>query len=226
MVLYKTIFSGYVSTAVPAVGAFVPVFTLLTGIVFAGQGLPITFEFIAALVLLIAGSSLLSSQSKKGFTFSPRILLLILGAAFFLGVSFGLTKIIYDAAGFVTGFVWMRWGGGFASLALLFSKKTRNVIFKDNPIKEKEVYSPVIWGKIAGGAGFFFQQFAINTATLIQVPIITALVGVQYFFILFLAWIVSLKNPKILKEELSKHSILPRFIGTILIAVGMWLFFV
>ncbi|MDX1535421.1 MAG: hypothetical protein R3346_01535 [Candidatus Spechtbacterales bacterium] len=220
--LYRAIFHGNVSTAVPMVGALTPLSTLFFAYILAGESFVITIQGVLALVSLIIGSILVSLQiTKHKFSFSGVVGTSAVGAAVFLGFSFVSAKIIFDSIGFLNGLVWISWGGVLFALSLLIFEETRDLVFEKNPMQQKNVWAPVLIGKVAGGVGGFLQSYAVSIAQLVQVAFINALGGVQYLFLLFFAFIVSARDPEILKEHFTHASLGMRFAGTLFIGIGL-----
>lgn len=220
---YKAIFYGFVSTAVPAIGALAPMFTLFFSAVIKYEQIVLTSRSILAFLFIILGTVFLSLNIKKQkLIFSRRNILNIILTAALFGLGFVLTRLVYENQGFLNGFIWMRWGGFLGAASLLLFPKTRKIIFQKNPIKQKRVWAPILFGKGAGAAGFGLQQYAISIVNLTQVTFINALGGIQHFFILLFSFLVSLKNPKLLKEQFTKSSIALRIGGILCIVLGLW----
>ncbi|MBU4129141.1 hypothetical protein KJ582_03390, partial [bacterium] len=53
------------------------------------------------------------------------------------------------------------------------------------------------------------------------VAVISALIGVQYVFLLFFAIVISLKFPKVLKEDISKKTIFQKTFAVLLLGAGL-----
>lgn len=224
---YTAIFHGDVSSTVPTVNAFVPLFTLGFLFLFGGEQLEITGRTVIALVLLIAGTFTLAARVELRTLFFARknIVRALLSASVF-GLSFALAKLTYAAqGGFLAPFIWMRWGAFVAALFLLISPKTREVVFRENPIGKKKVYVPALFGAAAGAGASVLQQYAISLARFVEVSFINALAGVQQIFIVLFAVLLAVKRPRILKEELGTSSIFLRFAGVLFIAAGLYVLF-
>lgn len=220
--LYRAIFHGNVSTAVPMVGALTPLSTLFFAYLLAGERFALTLQGVTALLFLITGSVLVSLQiSKHKFSLSKKVGTSAMGAGAFLGFAFVSAKLVFDSIGFFNGLVWISWGGVLLALSLLLFKETRETVFQKNPMQEKNVWLPTLLGKIAGGTGGFLQSYAVSIAQLVQVAFINALSGVQYLFLLLFAFILSLKDPKILKEHFTHASLAMRLAGTVFIGTGL-----
>ncbi len=67
----------------------------------------------------------------------------------------------------------------------------------------------------------FLQYYAVFLAKAGQVPLINALEGTRYVFLLFFVSILGYWKPQILKEEVSKDVILQKIVAIILIGGGL-----
>lgn len=221
--LYRAIFYGHVSTTVPMIGALSPLATIATSYVLVGEHLNTTATFWIAFMLLLIGTVLLAFHSYPGrFVFSMRDLRNSVYAAVFSGVAFVLTKLVFNEEGFFNGFIWIAWGGSATALLFLLVPGTRSVVFEKNPISNPRVWFPFLVGKGAGTAGSLMQNISIFLVTSFsQLAIINALSGLQYFFILIFVSVLAIRNPRLLKEEASIASLSMRFVGAIIISIGL-----
>lgn len=230
--LYRAIFYGKISTVIPGVGAMVPLFALLFTFLLLGEDFIITPQGAIALLLLILGTIFLSLRlGEHRITLSYRNIANIAYAAGAFGLSFAMTKVVFSQlltdgftrAGFITGFVLMAFGGFMGSFLFLLLPGTRTRAFHRNFFKKPRVVLPYLIGKGAGSLGSLAQSYAISVAAVAQVVFISALIGVEYFFVLILVILFALKNPHLLKEELTRKSIPLRLVGIIFVAAGLFL---
>lgn len=220
--LYHTTYAGTVSRVVPLMGAFLPfiTLTLLEGTEAGGElFLPQTLQ---ALAVLAAAAVFLSADAERFF---PRVkdFAHALTAAFLFSVAFVGAKMVYEDIGFLNGFIWMRGGSFLAALFLLALPAVRMTVFAHNPLGKRRVYVPLLAGKGSGACAFLFQQLAIYFAPLAKLAFINALHGVQYAFLLFFVAIIGMRNPRILREELTPRSFALRLIGVALLVAGLFI---
>jgi len=224
---YQAINSFEVSRIGPAVGGTVPIFSLILIYLFAFFPFEIGFEKltlgvseISALFFLVSGSVVLTIQKEKLATMKSLKISLL--ASFLFALTFVLSKIVYNFLPFLPGFIWMRLGEflGALSFLLLFSE-VRNNIFKPQTILKKKVALPFAFSKAAGAISSILQNRAVFLAPIIFLPLINALAGIQYVFLIILATIFFFKFPKIFKEQISRKVLLQKILGIILIISGL-----
>lgn len=221
---YRAIFHGRISTTVPGVGAMTPIFTLIFSLLIFREEILISLSGFIALVLLIVGAFFLSMRvGEHRLIFAYKNLLNMAAAAAGFGFAFTMTKLVFSNEEFINGFIWMAWGGFLFSFFFLLGPGTRNRALHKNFLGHFNVGIPFLASKGAGALGSLLQNYAIYLATVTQVAFISALTGVQYFFLLFLVVIFALRNPKLLKEELNRKSIPLRIMGTLSIILGLFL---
>ena len=218
--LYKTLKTFELSRVVPAIGGLTPLFTFGLIYLFSlGQEVLSPREFIA-FILLILGAVLINIKkekliSLKSFKFSAI-------TAFFLSLSFVLIKYVYLVQPFWNGFIWRSIGGFLmaACLFVLFSE-IKKEIFKKRERFPKKTATIFLSNQAAGAGAAILQNWAIFLAPLALVPVIHALIGTQYAFLFVFSLILSLKFPKIFKEEISGKVLFQKIIAILLIGAGL-----
>ncbi len=216
---YKGLRSFEVSRIVPMVGALVPIFTFLLVYIFSFGKESLSFWHTSAFILLILGSLLILLKKEKFI--SMRSLQISALAAFLFSLSFVFTKYVYMAQPFWNGFVWLRIGGVLMALMFLFAPEVRQELFKPKAKLQRKTAVIFLSNQAAGGGAAILQNWAIALAPLVYIAFINALQGVQYVFLLIFAVLLSLKFPKILREEISKEVILQKIIAILLIGAGL-----
>ena len=111
---------------------------------------------------------------------------ILLSAVLFAAANI-FSKFSYNRYPFVESFIWLRWMALLASIPLVLIKIS---VFKKSPSIEtrKPPLGPFILGQATGAAGIILQQFAIKAG---NVSVVSALNGVQFFFIFVLASFIS-----------------------------------
>lgn len=207
------------SRIVPAVGGILPIFAFLLVYFFsAGQELPRPWE-ITAFVLLVLGSFLITYEKSKKI--SLKSLKVSVVAAFFFALSFVTAKYVYLEHPFLLGLVWTRIGGVLTALIFLFSRSLRNELFTEKIPLQKKTAAVFLSNQAAGASAGVLQNWAIALAPLAYVAFINALQGVQYIFLLILTVFLSLKFPKLLKEEISREVIFQKIMAILIIGAGL-----
>jgi len=212
--LYQGLEYFEASRIIPALGGLVPVFTFLLVYLFSGEFLG--FKETIALVLLVIGSVLITYVPKKKII-SESLKISAIGAVFF-SLVFIMSKYVYIALPFWTGFIWIRIGVFLTALFLLFSARVRKDVFGKNKSSfNKKTGTIFVVNQLVGAGAFVLQSWSVALVPLVFVSIINALQGVQYIFL----FIFSLFFLKSLKEDISKRIIIQKIIAIIIIIIGL-----
>lgn len=244
---YHAIRIAAVSRVAPTVGALQPILTLGFSAVLAPNSFSLPAKTVLAILLLIAGTTLLSMRSQGGNTmrmlasslFTPalfpfrrnaktdttfarkEILYALLAAACF-SLSMVLTKIVYVHIGFLNGLIWTNLGSFIVAPVLLASPSIRAVVFSPHIWRRRRVLVPLFLEKSLGGLGSLLQQYSIFLVQYSQLALVHALQGLQYVFLLLFVSLLSLRKPELLHEELTRRTIPYRIAGTLAIAAGLY----
>jgi drug/metabolite transporter (DMT)-like permease len=220
---YKALKMFEVSRVVPAVGALIPLFSLIFAFIFSrGEEFLKSYEVIS-LFLLIIGSFLISHEPQKKIS-TKSLFYSSLASAFF-SLYFISTKYIYNEYSFLSSLIWIKLGGFLMSLLFfLFFKDIREELFVKKETLNKKAASIFFGSKIFSGIGGLLQSYSIFLApSLAVVAIINGLQGIQYAFLLVIVIFLSLKYPKIIKEEISKKIIIQKSFSILLILIGLFI---
>jgi hypothetical protein len=76
-------------------------------------------------------------------------------------------------------------------------------------------------GQIFGGLGIISQYYAIFLAKPFQIPLINALEGTRFIFLLAFVFLLALWRPEILKEEIKGKILIQKIIAILLIGGGL-----
>ncbi len=208
------------SRVIPLIGGLTPLFVLILAFWLVHEHL--NARQIAAFVLIISGAWLVSVDIKAGGHWRiKKILFLSVLAAFFFGLSYALTKYVYNHQPFISGFVWTRLGALIlAVLAVLYPANLKALLHAP---KNKGLSGSTKWrflfGQSCGGAGAVLIQYAISIAS---VTLVQALQGTQYVFVFLIVLISTYYFPKFLSERFSRRIILQKSLAILLIAWGIY----
>ena len=243
---YLAITKSEVSRAVPAIGGFLPLFTFFISFVFFPKEMKVSLFYGFAFLFLILGSVLITLEKGKGIALKNLGLSIL--TAFVFGLGFFLSKLVYLEQSFISGFIWIRMGGALAALFFLFSSQIRQAVFKQKLDIKKQISIPFIFaaserkersnllsfpseqekkllgfifGQACGSFGVILQNYSISLAEINQLPIINALEGVRYVFLLFFVLILGRKFSHFLKEEVSKQAFLQKTLAILFISAGL-----
>jgi len=218
------------------IGGLTPIFVLLLAYLFVGEALNV--RQIWAFILIVIGTFVISlefdrrsglfiwlkqkitGQTAYQFPKIRRALLLALPAALLFGLSYALTKDVYNHQPFISGFVWTRLGAFLIVLMPIFIRQNRRDLF--HPQSQQGVGAAkgrFLFGQFCGGASALLLQYAISLAS---ISLIQALQGIQYVFIFAAVVIGTYYFPKYLKEELTPSIILQKVFAVILIGLGIY----
>lgn len=206
------------SRIMPAMGALLPLFTFGLGFLFSTEKSVLTAIDITAFLLLLFGTVFITWEKEKNINVKS-IKIAVLAAIFF-ALYFISAKFVYSSQPFISGFIWTRIGAFLMALIFLFSREVREDIKKPKAIQGKTwlIFFP---NEAASAGAFLLQNWAIALAPVVYLGIINALEGVKYVFVLIFATLISLKFPKILKEEISKSILFQKIIAILLISGGL-----
>ncbi len=217
--LYNGLEHFEISRVVPAIGGLLPLFTFALIFLFFGGKQILSLTEVIAFILLLSGSVFITYKRERFIT-SESFKISAL-TAFFFALAFVLTKCIYLAQPFWSGFIWMRIGGFIIALLFLLTKEVKREIFEKKFTFQRRTGSIFIVNQGLGGGAFILQNWAIALVPLGFLPFINALEGTKYIFLLILAVLISWKFPQILKEEVSKKVLLQKTIAVLLIGGGL-----
>lgn len=217
---YKALQLFEASRVIPAIGGLVPLFTFGLVYVFSFGKETMSFSGILAFIFLVLGSVLINFEKEKSITLKS--FQTSAWAAFLFSLSFVLTKYVYLGQPFWNGFIWTKIGGLLmAVIFFIFAKEIREEIFKKKVSFKKKTLGIFISNQMAGGGANILQNWAIALAPLTYIAVINALQGVQYAFMLIFTTFISLRFPRILKEEISKRILLQKISAILLIGGGL-----
>ncbi len=220
---YKALRVFEVSRVVPAVGALTPLFSLLLAFAISGGQEVLKNHELFALFFLISGSFLINYEPAKKISINSLFFASL--ASFFFSFYFVLTKYVYMEYSFLNSLIWIRSGGLIMSILFFFLfKEIRNELFVKKESFNKKTALVFVGSKMLSAVGGLFQNFAVFLApTVAVVSIINGLQGTQYGFLLVIAIFLSLKYPKILKEEISKKILTQKALSILLIVIGLFI---
>ncbi|HNZ83873.1 MAG TPA: hypothetical protein PKL98_01210 [Candidatus Pacearchaeota archaeon] len=226
MYYFKAMNDFDASQIVPTVNAMIPICSFVFGYVLSII-FPETFEKfilsgkeILAFFFLVAGSFFINYQDGKinHKSFVPSFV-----SSSFFAISLLTANIVYSRGSFIEGFLWIKLGWAIFTLILFSDKDLRKHVLtkkRQKAINRKQA-SLVIVTQLGGGLGGLLQAWAIALVEFSKVPILNALQGVQYVFLLFFSFILSKFFPHILAEDISSKVLVKKMISVILIAVGL-----
>jgi len=210
-----------ISRTVPVVGALQPIFSFLLFFLFFPQSRILNIFQLVAFILLVFGSVLISIKRFDKEFFNFKTLKYPITASFLYSLTFFLTKNLFLETNFLSGMFLILLGSGLTALAFLVFPKSRKIIF--NQKISGKISGLFMLGQIIGGTAIILQYYAVFLAKAGQIPLINALEGTRYVFLLFFVFLFGRWRPQILKEETSKEVILQKIIAILFIGGGLTL---
>lgn len=219
---YAALYKGESSRVVPIVGSIIPILTLFLSFLFLGERLTlqelIAFCFLAGggllLSVLVAETKVLHSAKKIHLV---KALPSAMAAAFAFAVFFVMTKFVFLHQSFISGLIWIRLGAILGALFMLIPSSFRKIIFAKTEIVKKKTIGLFTLDKTLLIFASFFQYAAVYLGS---VTLVNALQGVQYAFLLLLAFILFKKIPS-LREQFDKRTLIQKIFAIVLIGIGL-----
>lgn len=218
-VFFVALSQGEVSRVVPFVFGLVPVFDILISLISGRDTLKI--PELAAVLLLIPGALLVSHQSGR---FWPKHVLLKTFSALLFSCYYALWQYGAQVGPTLNNLIWNRIGAAVVLAILLVFSGFRKKVFNFEKVKNKASTSALfLFKQILGGANFIFLSFLF---VLGKIPIINALQGFRYVFLLGLSSLLARHRGSMIKEELNKRILIQKGFGVSLIFLGTLLLFI
>lgn len=240
---YKALHQSEATRVVPIVGALVPIFSFILSYAFLDETLD--SQQLLAFIILICGGVLISVKQTQLYLYkrvaarlqdvfgdmlggihaqyrpTRRLLLNSIISAFFFAAYYVLMKYIYMEQPFIGSFVWSRIGSFLGVLLLLFVPDWRRSIvdYRKETKAPKNVFF-FLSVRLLAALAFIMLNWAISLG---NVAMVNALQGIQYLFLIIIVVILSSRYPKILNEEVGRGVLVQKFIGVMLVCLGMFL---
>ncbi len=207
---------GEASRVVPFLGGGIPVVTWIIERILGERFMALE---LVAIVVLTLGTVLIAWEPKgfyHGKHQTPWHLAVL--AILCFGISMALARLLFETQGFIAGFFWQRMGSVLAALGMLFIPRWRREIaiaLHELPLPSAAAF---LGNQLLGALGFFSLQFAL---TRVSATIVQSLQGVQYVFLFVLVLVLSVRYPKLLREQVTPVTIMLKLAATALIVSGI-----
>jgi len=207
------------SRVAPAIGSFVPLFTLILSIIVIGEVL--TGATLLGFLLLISGGVMIEFHSVASF-FSRCVVSLfsaeILSAVFFALYAVSLKYAFLGTEPF-SAFLWSRVGFVAVALPFLFSRAVRSGFSGRHlvgTVRRNSFW--FIGSRILSGV---IPLILVGAIALGSPTLVNALQGVQYGFLFILAMLFSRRWPRIFGEKISFDILAQKIFAMLLIGAGL-----
>ncbi len=196
----------------------IPIFVLLLSYIFLRE-LPLPQQFIGV-GAIVAGAFLLSIKEFNWNLFRLRKSLgYMLLSSFCIAASFVLFRFVVIHQSFWPSLGYDLAGEGLGGVALLLLSRYRLSSWQE--LKNTSISTSIIFvvNQTIYTVGLFFSYKAISLA---PVALVSALGGVQPFFVLLFGVILSIWFPKIAQEDIRQSTLVIKVLSIIFIFIGVW----
>lgn len=206
------------ASRITALFATTPLFVLLLNFFFTGESLAL-FDFIALILLVIGGFSISVRRIDNTFRINQSFWWVIISMIIF-ALSSVLLSFAYQENDYLTVFTIARFAGGLSIIPFFFISSIRNSFTKVITQSSKKVIAIIGFNELLTVSGVASIEYAFKTG---NVSLVSALGSTQALFVLVLAIFFSVKFPWLLKEEVSRNTILLKLFAITLIAISIYL---
>ena len=210
---YAALKRGEASQTLAVMGGFSPLATVLIGIPLLAT--PLGGEDITGFALLVGGGFVMFVSEKLNL---GRVLPAVLLSSVLFGLTNVLQKIVFNATGFVTGYVFFTLGTFFGALTLLLRPVWRAQIVKrseEAPPRSKFWY---FVNRFISGVGSFLIFFAISKG---NPAVVDAISGIRYVIIFAGAYLLTRFRAEWLTEDFRGGVLIGKSVATGLIIAGL-----
>ncbi len=215
--LYKSLKISDASDVAPVVGAVSALATFGFSILFLNDSL--SNNFLIGFALLVAGTFVMSY-----FRFTRRTVMFTVLAGILFGFSSVFLKQIFNETTFWNGFFWSRMANVVAILLFLLWPANFRSVWKNLWSSSVGTKSAIVGNKVMAGFAFLLILYSINLG---NVSIVSALSGIQFAFLLLLAFLFTKKFPNYFSESVHhRHIVVHKSVATTLIILGLIFLFI
>ena len=224
--LYFAFKKAEASKVAPVAFSSIPLVTFCLSLFFKNEKFSSTV--LVGLAAIILGGLLISfdlplKKGKKKFFVGFELALL---SGFLQAISLLTLKLVYLQQNFYNGYVWTRFGAFVGVGLLLLIPAWRKGIVRSmtqaKKAKKKNLQTGFLFvlNKIFGGSSSALINMAIKFGS---VTLVSAMISLQYVFVLILAVLASTKIPHIFEERLKFWDWMQKLAAILIIGVGMFL---
>lgn len=210
---YAALKSGEASESLAVTGGFTPLATAMLAVPLLDK--PLGGTNLWAFALMVGGGFAMFASEKFNWR---RVLPPVISAAILFGLANVLQKVVFNGAGFVSGYVFFTLGTFLASMCLLIRPTWRRQIFEQS---EEAPPRSRIWymvNRFIAGVGSFLTFLAISRT---GPATVSAISGVRYAIIFAGAYILTKFKPDWLREDFRRGALIGKSIATAAIIAGL-----
>lgn len=210
---YLALKKAEASRALAIMGGFAPVATALVAVPLLAR--PLGGQSLIGFALMTVGGFVMffSDRSKL-----RAIIPLALAFAAIGGLSNVLEKIVFDAVGFTSGYVFFTLGSSAGALSLLARRSWRRKIFQLSRSSSRASRFWYLANRSLSGLGAILVYAAISE---VSPAIVDAISGLRYVTIFLGTYALTRLRPQWLREEFSRRAMLAKSVATVLVIAGL-----
>ncbi len=210
---YRALKQGEASQTLAVMGGFSPLTTALIGIPLLSK--PLGGNSVLAFALMVAGGFVMFASEQMNWR---KVVPNVVWASGLFGLTNVLQKVVFNATGFITGYVFFTIGTFAGAMALLLRPAWRQQILQHSeeaPPRSKFWY---FVNRFVSGVGSFLIFLAISRA---NPAVVDAISGIRYVLIFFGAFLLTRLKPDWLKEDFTRRALIGKSIATAMIVAGL-----
>ena len=195
---------------------FTPIFVLLFSFLFLGDIL--TSNYLIGFLLLLAGGLAVSYKKMKGSFKLSRAFYCMLASTALISVYYVSSAHIYKSTGFWSAFMWLRLAS-FSSVLLLLVPKIRKEFFETWKIMRRNSKFLITSKMIIDFSAFIILGLAIIKGPIALISALGSAAAPIFIFLITLFTTIFL--PQIIKEDISRKTILIKILAIALTIIGI-----
>jgi uncharacterized membrane protein len=197
---------------------FIPIFVVILSAVFLDEFFSVQ-KYIGVALIIVTSLLIVYRKSGDGGSFSSAFKFMV-PFSIILSVYTIFQKYLLNYLDYWSIFFWMMIGSFVGVLVLLtFSESRREIIETVSPLGLRTFFVALA-GESMYILGTIFSLIALSLG---YASLVSALSGLQHFFVVGYMLLLSLFMPTILEEEISRNVIMLKTIAIALMFVGTWL---
>lgn len=212
--------SAPVSTVVPFF-QFVGIFSYIFAMLFLRETLELS-KIFASLSIILGGVLLIIDFKEHRFRIKQVSFMIVAALLISLGAVFFKTGALEETVSFTAAMFWTSLGSSIAALfvCIFFSSFRREFkLMMQKKHATRSALSLNASNEILNAVGLTAVSYASLRAPIAKVYVLGT---TQYAYVFLLSLIGTLWFPKILREDLSYSSILPKILALLLMFLGVW----
>lgn len=210
---YRALKLGEASQALAVMGGFSPLATAFFALILLSS--PFEGGSEIGFALMVLGGFIMFVSERLNWR-------LVLPSVLLSSGSFGLTnvlqKVVFNAAGFVTGYVFFTLGTFLGAMGLLLGPSWRREIVQHSGGALPRSKVQYFVNRFLSGVGSFLVFLAISRA---NPAIVDGISGVRYVIIFLGVYLLTRVRPDLLKEDFRCRVLIGKSVATGLIVAGL-----